>query len=115
MWFIVSDVGWVVGYFYIVYVLFFMGCMMVFYEGKLVGIFDVLVFWCVVLDYGVNVMFIVFIVICVIKKDDLDGVLMCEYDLLSLCMFFFVGECFDFDIYVWVFEWIGVFVVDNWW
>lgn len=67
---VVFDIGWVVGYLYIVYVLFIYCCVIVFYEGKLIRIFDVSVFWCVVEDYKVIVLFSVLIVFCVIKKED---------------------------------------------
>lgn len=48
VYWVVLDVGWVVGYSYIVYGFLFVGCMIILYEGKLVKIFDVGVFWWVI-------------------------------------------------------------------
>lgn len=66
MWWVVFDLGWVVGYFYICYGFFFYGNIIVLYEGKFVGILDVGVYFCVFVEYGVVVLFIVLIVIRVI-------------------------------------------------
>lgn len=112
---VVLDVGWVVGYLYIVYGLFIKGVMMVLYEGKFIGIFDVGVFWCMIEFYKVNVFFVVLIVFRVIWKVDFDVEFLFKYNMLSLCILFMVGECLDLLIYFWVSEKVGVFVIDYWW
>ncbi|HET7593909.1 MAG TPA: AMP-binding protein, partial [Stellaceae bacterium] len=52
-----SDVGWVVGHSYIVYAPLIYGCTSVLYEGKPVGTPDAGVFWRVIAEHGVRVMF----------------------------------------------------------
>lgn len=111
----VFDVGWVVGYFYIVYVLFIYGCIMVLYEGKFVCMFDVGVFWCVLEEYGVSVFFIVFIVFWAIKKEDFEVKFKVQYDMSKFCYFFLVGECCDVFILEWCQDVLQVFVIDYWW
>lgn len=112
---VVFDVGWVVGYSYICYVLLIYGNMMIVFEGKLVGIFDVGMFWCVILEYKVVSFFIVLIVFCVVKCEDFIGVMIKDYDFSGLCSVFFVGECVDFDMIIWVESNLNVLVIDYWW
>ena len=52
-----SDVGWVVGHSYIVYAPLFKGCTTVLFEGKPVGTPDPGVFWRVISQHKVSVMF----------------------------------------------------------
>lgn len=67
VFFCVLDIGWVVGYFYIVYVLLLVGMVIIVYEGLLMYL-DCGVWWKIVEKYQVNWMFFVLIVICVLKK-----------------------------------------------
>lgn len=87
-----------VGYLLIVYGLLMCGCIMVFYEGKLVCMLDVGVYWWVIEEYRVNSLFCVLMVICVICKEDLYGEWVKCYDLGLLCYLFLVGEKFDSSI-----------------
>lgn len=77
---VVLDVGWVVGYSYICYVLLVYGNIIVVFEGKFIGILDVVIFWWVMLEYNVCSFFIVLMVLCVIKWVDFEGVLVKDYD-----------------------------------
>lgn len=82
MFWVVLDVGWVVGYSYIIYVLLLYGCIIIVFEGKLVGILDVGVFWWVIFEYSVVFLFIVLMVFWVICKEDLNGDFIKKYDFL---------------------------------
>lgn len=92
IYWVVFDVGWVVGYFYIVYVFLIYGCIIVLFEGKFIKILDVGIFWWVIEEYNVKVFFIVLIVFWVIKKEDFEGKLKQQYDIICLCYLFLVGE-----------------------
>jgi acyl-coenzyme A synthetase/AMP-(fatty) acid ligase len=110
-----SDVGWVVGHSYIVYGPLIYGCPTVLYEGKPIKSPDAGVFWRVISEYGVKVMFTAPTAIRVIKKEDPEAELMKKYDLSCLRFLFLAGERCDPATYHWAAEHLGIPVVDHWW
>lgn len=112
VFFCVLDIGWVVGYLYIVYVLLLVGMVIIVYEGLLIWL-DCGVWWIIVEKYQVSWMFLVLIVICVLKKFFI--VEICKYDFLLLEVFYLVGELLDELIVSWVSNMLDVLVIDNYW
>jgi propionyl-CoA synthetase len=110
-----SDVGWVVGHSYIVYAPLFHGCTTVLYEGKPVGTPDAGVFWRVISDHKIKVMFTAPTAFRAIKREDPDGTLMKKYDLSHFKYLFLAGERTDPDTLHWAEDKIGVPVIDHWW
>ncbi|MDA0306863.1 MAG: propionyl-CoA synthetase [Proteobacteria bacterium] len=110
-----SDVGWVVGHSYIVYAPLFHGCTTVLFEGKPVGTPDAGVFWRVISDHKVKILFTAPTAFRAIKRDDPDGALMKNYDLSHFKYLFLAGERTDPDTLHWAEEKVGVPVIDHWW
>ncbi len=110
-----SDVGWVVGHSYIVYAPLFAGCTTVLFEGKPVGTPDAGVFWRVISEHKVKVLFTAPTAFRAIKKNDPNGSLLKDYDLSSLETLFLAGERLDPDTLHWAEDKLGVPVVDHWW
>jgi propionyl-CoA synthetase len=110
-----SDVGWVVGHSYIVYAPLFHGCTTILFEGKPVGTPDAGVFWRVIADHGVNVLFTAPTAFRAIKREDPRGELIKNYDLSSFRALFLAGERCDPDTLLWAQRHLGVPVIDHWW
>ncbi|MEM7115605.1 MAG: propionyl-CoA synthetase [Chloroflexota bacterium] len=110
-----SDVGWVVGHSYIVYAPLFKGCTTILFEGKPVGTPDAGVFWRVIADHKVSVMFTAPTAFRAIKREDPEGKLLADYDLSHFRTLFLAGERCDPDTLFWAQEKLGVPVIDHWW
>lgn len=110
-----SDVGWVVGHSYIVYAPLFHGCTTILFEGKPVGTPDAGVFWRVIADHGVNVLFTAPTAFRAIKREDPRGELIQNYDLSGYRALFLAGERCDPDTLLWAQRHLGVPVIDHWW
>jgi propionyl-CoA synthetase len=110
-----SDVGWVVGHSYIVYAPLLHGCTAILFEGKPVGTPDAGVFWRVIAEHGVSVLFTAPTAFRAIKRDDPDASLMKDYDLSGFRTLFLAGERSDPDTLMWAEEHIGVPVIDHYW
>ncbi len=110
-----SDVGWVVGHSYIVYAPLFHGCTSILFEGKPVGTPDAGVFWRIIAEHGVNVLFTAPTAFRAIKKEDPKGELIGRYDLSSFRTLFLAGERLDPDTLNWAEDKLGVPVIDHWW
>ncbi len=110
-----SDVGWVVGHSYIVYAPLFNGNTTVLFEGKPVGTPDAGVFWRVISQHKVNVMFTAPTAFRAIKKEDPDGEFIKKYDLSGFKALFLAGERSDPDTLHWAEHHLGVPVIDHWW
>ena len=87
--FTASDVGWVVGHSYIVYAPLLAGLTTVMYEGTPIRP-DGAVWWRIVEQYRVNVMFTAPTAIRVLKKQD--PALLQRHDLSSLRRLFLAGD-----------------------
>ena len=110
-----SDVGWVVGHSYIVYGPLLKGCTTVLFEGKPVGTPDAGVFWRVISEHKVKVMFTAPTAFRAIKREDPRAELMKDYDLSNFKALFLAGERLDPDTLKWAEKSLGVPVIDHWW
>ena len=123
--FTASDIGWVVGHSYILYGPLLVGATTILFEGKPVGTPDAGVFWRVVEEHKVNVMFTAPTAIRAIRKDDPDSQLLKEVarrgGLRQFRSLFLAGERSEPSI-IRSFQDLmkehaapGAMVVDNWW
>ncbi len=110
-----SDVGWVVGHSYIVYAPLLAGNTSVLFEGKPVGTPDAGVFWRVISEHKVSVMFTAPTAFRAIKKEDPKGEQIKNYDLSGFRTLFLAGERTDPDTLQWAEEKLKVPVIDHWW
>ncbi len=110
-----SDIGWVVGHSYIVYAPLIAGCSTVLFEGKPIGTPDAGVFWRIIQDHKVKVLFTAPTAVRAIKRADPSGELLLLYNTSSLEYLFLAGERADSDTISWAHEKLGVPVVDHWW
>jgi propionyl-CoA synthetase len=111
-YFATSDIGWVVGHSYIVYGPLIAGMATILYEGTPIRP-DGGIWWKIVEQYRVSVMFSAPTAIRVLKKQD--PTLLRKYDLSSLRLLFLAGEPLDEPTARWIAEGIGKPVVDNYW
>ncbi len=110
-----SDVGWVVGHSYIVYGPLLNGNTTILFEGKPVGTPDPGVFWRVVSEHGVEVLFTAPTAIRAIKREDPNGEFVRKYDMSSFRTLFLAGERCDPDTLHWAEKMLHVPVIDHWW
>ncbi|MGD9050198.1 MAG: propionyl-CoA synthetase [Desulfobacterales bacterium] len=110
-----SDVGWVVGHSYIVYGPLLKGCTTIVFEGKPVGTPDAGVFWRVISEHNVKVMFTAPTAFRAIKREDPQAELMKNYDLSNFKALFLAGERTDPDTLKWAENSLNVPVIDHWW
>jgi propionyl-CoA synthetase len=110
--FTTSDIGWVVGHSYIIYGPLIAGMTTIMYEGVPVRP-DAGVWWKIVQDYKVAVMFSAPTAIRVLKKHDV--ALLKKYDLSSLKHLFLAGEPLDEPTHAWISQGLGRPVIDHYW
>lgn len=110
-----SDVGWVVGHSYIVYAPLLNGNTTIIFEGKPVGTPDAGVFWRVIAEHKVSVMFTAPTAFRAIKKEDPKAELLKQYDLSHFRALFLAGERTDPDTLHWAEDNLKVPVIDHWW
>jgi propionyl-CoA synthetase len=110
-----SDVGWVVGHSYIVYAPLLKGCTTILFEGKPVGTPDAGVFWRVISEHNVKVMFTAPTAFRAIKREDPQAELMQNYDLSNFRALFLAGERLDPDTLKWAENCLNIPVIDHWW
>ena len=110
-----SDVGWVVGHSYIVYAPLLHGNTTILFEGKPVGTPDAGVFWRVIAEHDVKVLFTAPTAFRAIKQQDPNGDLLGNYDLSGLRYLFLAGERADPDTIQWAARQLNVPVIDHWW
>jgi len=110
-----SDVGWVVGHSYIVYGPLLKGCTTIVFEGKPVGTPDAGVFWRVISEHNVKVLFTAPTAFRAIKREDPRAELMKNYDLTNFKALFLAGERTDPDTLRWAENSLNVPVIDHWW
>jgi len=110
--FTTSDIGWAVGHSYIIYAPLIAGLTTILYEGVPVRP-DAGVWWKIVQDYRVNIMFSAPTAIRVLKKHD--PALLKKYDLSSLRHLFLAGEPLDEPTHAWIAEGLGKPVIDHYW
>lgn len=111
-YFATSDIGWVVGHSYIVYGPLIAGMATIVYEGTPIRP-DGGIFWRLVEQYRVSVMFSAPTAIRVLKKQD--PAYLRQYDLSSLKALFLAGEPLDEPTAQWISEGLGRPIIDNYW
>ncbi|HEY5763171.1 MAG TPA: propionate--CoA ligase [Rhodocyclaceae bacterium] len=111
-YFSTSDIGWVVGHSYIIYGPLIAGMATIMYEGTPLRP-DAGIWWKIVQDYKVNVMFSAPTAARVLKKQD--PAFMHKYDLSSLRHIFMAGEPLDETTHEWFMTELGKPVIDNYW
>ena len=112
VYFCTSDIGWVVGHSYIIYAPLINGSTTVMYDGVPMRP-DAGVWWKIVEQYKVSVMFSSPTAIRVLKKQDL--AYLKKYDVSSLRYLFLAGEPLDQPTSDWIEKGLGVPVIDNFW
>jgi len=110
--FTTSDIGWAVGHSYIIYAPLIAGLTTILYEGLPIRP-DAGVWWKIVQDYKVGIMFSAPTAIRVLKKHDV--ALLKKYDLSSLKHLFLAGEPLDEPTHAWISEGLGKPVIDHYW
>jgi propionyl-CoA synthetase len=111
-YFATSDIGWVVGHSYIVYGPLINGMATVVYEGTPIRP-DAGIWWKIVQDHKVTVMFSAPTAIRVLKKQD--PAFLKKYDLSSLRHLFLAGEPLDEPTAKWIAEALGKPIYDHYW
>lgn len=110
-----SDVGWVVGHSYICYAPLIHGNTTIVFEGKPVGTPDAGTFWRVISEHKVTSFFTAPTALRAVKREDLKGALMGDYDLSCLKQIYLAGERADPDTIHWAQDLLKVPVIDHWW
>ena len=110
--FTTSDIGWAVGHSYVIYAPLIAGLTTILYEGVPVRP-DAGVWWKIVQDYKVDVMFSAPTAIRVLKKHD--PAFLKKYNLSSLKHLFLAGEPLDESTHAWISEGLGKPVIDHYW
>ena len=110
-----SDIGWVVGHSYITYAPLIYGCTSILFEGKPIGTPDAGVFWRVIAEHQVKVLFTAPTAFRAIKRADPEANFLRDYDTSCLKYLFLAGERADPDTISWAERQLGVPVIDHWW
>lgn len=111
-YFCTSDIGWVVGHSYIIYGPLINGMATIMYEGTPIRP-DAGIWWRLVQDYRVSIMFTAPTAARVLKKQD--PAYLSKYDLSSLRALFLAGEPLDEPTATWISQALGKPVIDNYW
>ncbi|MBS1137344.1 MAG: propionate--CoA ligase [Proteobacteria bacterium] len=107
-----SDIGWVVGHSYIIYGPLIAGMTTVMYEGTPLRP-DAGIWWKIVQDYNVTVMFSAPTAVRVLKKQD--PAFLHKYDLSKLRHIFLAGEPLDEPTHEWISSELKKPVYDHYW
>ncbi len=110
--FTTSDIGWVVGHSYIVYAPLICGMTTIVYEGVPIRP-DPGIWWKIIQDHKVSVMFSSPTGVRVLKKQD--PAYMKKYDLSSLRHVFLAGEPLDEPTHSWLTDALSKPVIDHYW
>jgi len=110
--FTTSDIGWAVGHSYIIYAPLITGMTTILYEGVPIRP-DPGVWWKIVQDHKVSVMFSAPTAVRVLKKSD--PAWLKKYDLSTLKHLFLAGEPLDEPTHKWISEGLGKPVIDHYW
>lgn len=112
-YFCTSDIGWVVGHSYIIYAPLINGSTTIMYEGLPIRP-DAGIWWKIVQDNKVSVMFSSPTAARVLKKQD--QAFLKKYDISSLRSLFLAGEPLDEPTARWLDDALtGVDIIDNYW
>ncbi|XP_076290784.1 acyl-CoA synthetase short-chain family member 3, mitochondrial [Lasioglossum baleicum] len=115
VWWVASDLGWVVGLSYICYGPLLYGATSVMYEGKPDRTPDAAQYFRVIDLHNVNALFCVPTALRVIRRDDENLILSRKYSTKSLKTIFVAGEFCDYETKIWAEHAFKVPVINNWW
>jgi len=110
--FTTSDIGWVVGHSYIIYGPLIAGMTTIMYEGVPIRP-DPGIWWKIVQDEKVAVMFSAPTAVRVLKKSDISHIQ--KYDHSRLKHLFLAGEPLDEPTHRWIMDALGKPVIDHYW
>jgi propionyl-CoA synthetase len=110
--FTTSDIGWVVGHSYIIYAPLIAGMTTILYEGVPIRP-DAGIWWKIVEEQKVAVMFSAPTAVRVLKKHD--TAFLKKHDLSSLRHLFLAGEPLDEPTHRWISDALGRPVIDHYW
>ncbi|XP_011298312.1 acyl-CoA synthetase short-chain family member 3, mitochondrial [Fopius arisanus] len=115
IWWVASDLGWVVGLSYICYAPLLYGITSVMFEGKPDRTPDAGQYFRVIEDYGVNALFTVPSVFRVLRRTDPDTLLGRKYSTKTLKVVFVAGEHCDYESKIWAEKVFKVPIFNHWW
>lgn len=115
VWWVASDLGWVVGHSYICYGPLLYGATSVMYEGKPDRTPDAAQYFRVIDQHNVNALFCVPTALRVIRRTDGDLVLSQKYSTKSLKTIFVAGEFCDNESKLWAEKAFKVPILNHWW
>ncbi|XP_053981523.1 acyl-CoA synthetase short-chain family member 3, mitochondrial [Hylaeus volcanicus] len=115
VWWVASDMGWVVGHSYICYGPLLFGATSVMYEGKPDRTPDAAQYFRVIEQHNVNALFCVPTALRVIRRADSELTLGRKYSTKSLKTIFVAGEFCDYETKLWAEKAFRVPILNNWW
>lgn len=115
VWWVASDMGWVVGHSYICYGPLVYGATSVMYEGKPSRTPDAAQYFRVIDQHSVNALFCVPTALRVIRRADPDLSLGGKYSTKSLKYIFVAGEFCDYESKIWAEKAFKVPILNHWW
>ncbi|XP_014469725.1 PREDICTED: acyl-CoA synthetase short-chain family member 3, mitochondrial isoform X2 [Dinoponera quadriceps] len=115
VWWVASDMGWVVGHSYICYGPLLYGATSVMYEGKPDRTPDAGQYFRIIEQHNVNALFCVPTALRVIKRADPEILVGRKYSLKSLKTIFVAGEFCDYETKAWAEKTFKVPILNNWW
>ncbi|XP_066600592.1 acyl-CoA synthetase short-chain family member 3, mitochondrial isoform X2 [Prorops nasuta] len=115
VWWVASDMGWVVGHSYICYGPLLYGCTSVMYEGKPDRTPDASQYFRIIDQYKVNALFCVPTALRVLKRADPESICARTYSTNSLKAIFVAGEHCDSETKVWAEKAFKVPILNHWW
>ncbi|XP_017793400.1 PREDICTED: acyl-CoA synthetase short-chain family member 3, mitochondrial [Habropoda laboriosa] len=115
IWWVASDMGWVVGHSYICYGPLVYGATSVMYEGKPDRTPDAAQYFRVIDQHSVNALFCAPTALRVIRRADPELLYGGKYSMKSLKTVFVAGEFCDNETKIWAEKAFKVPVLNNWW
>ncbi|XP_015609410.1 acyl-CoA synthetase short-chain family member 3, mitochondrial isoform X2 [Cephus cinctus] len=115
IWWVASDLGWVVGHSYICYGPLLYGITSVMYEGKPDRTPDAGQYFRIIDQHRVNALFTVPTAFRVIRRADPEAVLGKKYSTKSLKTIFVAGEHCDYEAKAWAEKVFNVPILNHWW
>ncbi|XP_034936285.1 acyl-CoA synthetase short-chain family member 3, mitochondrial [Chelonus insularis] len=115
VWWVASDLGWVVGHSYICYAPLLYGITSIMYEGKPDRTPNAGQYFRIIDQYGVNALFTVPTAFRVLRRADPETILGQKYSTKSLKAIFVAGEHCDYEAKSWAENVFKVPILNHWW
>jgi len=110
-----ADLGWIVGHTIMLYGPLIRGASTIIFEGKPI-VPDAGILWKICEEYEVEGMFIAPTTVREIKRVDIDGKKVLDYDISKLVSISLAGERCDPDTIWWLINHLpNICINDNWW